>query len=86
MVEFRKHGVYIKVSEDQCWMETGKGPIGVRWIDVNKGDEDNPDYRSRLVAQEIKMDKREDLYSLVFLCVGFVIASVVFVFPCMFFV
>ena len=63
MIEFRKHGVYEKVSEDQCWIETGKGPIGVRWVDINKGDDQNPDYRSRLVAQEINRGKREDLFA-----------------------
>ena len=52
--EFRKHGVYIKVKEEECWKETGKAPIRVRWIDINKGDENNKEYRSRLVAQEIK--------------------------------
>ena len=41
----------------------GKDPIGTRWIDVNKGDDDNPEYRSRLVAQEIKRDNREDLFA-----------------------
>ena len=38
-------------------------PIGVRWVDVNKGDKDNPEYRSRLVAKEIKRDKRGDLFA-----------------------
>ena len=28
--------------------------IGTRWVDVNKGDQDRPNHRSRLVAQEIK--------------------------------
>ena len=42
---------------------TGKAPIGTRWIDINKGDEKAPEYRSRLVAQEIKRDKREDLFA-----------------------
>ena len=27
---------------------------GTRWVDINKGDEDNPYYRSRLVVQEYK--------------------------------
>ena len=31
--------------------------IGTRWVDVNKGDEANPYYRSRLVAQEYKRDQ-----------------------------
>ena len=30
---------------------------------TNKGDEENPEYRSRLVAKEIKKDKREDLFA-----------------------
>jgi hypothetical protein len=63
MEEFRKHKVYKKVPIKQCWDETGKGPIGVRWIDINKGDADNPEYRSRLVAKEIKKDTREDLFA-----------------------
>ena len=43
MEQFRKHEVYEKVREDVCWAVTGKGPIGSRWIDINKGDESNPD-------------------------------------------
>ena len=33
------------------------------WIDNDKGDEVNPDYRSRLVAQEIKVDKSQELFA-----------------------
>ena len=61
--QVRKHGVYKKVPIEQCVKETGKKPIRVRWLDINKGDEENKDYRSRLVAQEIKTDKREDLFA-----------------------
>ena len=32
----------------------GMKTIGTRWVDVNKQDEENPLYRSRLVGQEIK--------------------------------
>ena len=53
MAEFRKHGVYVKVPVKMCWEETGKEPIGVRWVDINKADDEEPDYRSRLVAQEV---------------------------------
>ena len=48
---------------EKCVECTGKGPIGTLWIDVNKGDKVHPEYRSRLVAQDIKMDKREDLFA-----------------------
>ena len=32
----------------------GRSPITVRWVDVNKGDDESPNYRSRLVAREIR--------------------------------
>merc|ERR1711888_502578 len=53
--EIAKHDVYEKVPLDECWKTTGQPPIGTRWVDVNKGDDQNPDYRSILVAQEIKL-------------------------------
>ena len=59
MTQFRKHEVYEKVREEVCWAVTGKAPIGSRWIDINKGDESNPDYRSRLVAQQIKHHSKD---------------------------
>ena len=31
------------------------------WVDIDQGDKLHPEYRSRLVAQEIKMDRRTDL-------------------------
>ena len=36
--------------------------IGVRWIDINKGDGENPDYRSRLAAKDFKREDRPDLF------------------------
>ena len=57
------HRVYDKVKEEECWEKTGKAPIRVRWLDINKGDEKNKDYRSRLAAQDFKRDNREDLFA-----------------------
>ena len=37
---------------------SGKIPISVRWVDVNKGDDLNPRYRSRLVARQLKATDR----------------------------
>ena len=37
--------------------------MGVKWVDTDKGDKDKPEYRCRLVAKEIKEDKREDLFA-----------------------
>ena len=46
--------VYAKCSLDECFKETGKGPIGVRWAVVNKGDSENPEIRARLVTKDFK--------------------------------
>ena len=59
MEQFRKHEACGKVREEVCWAVTGKAPIGIRWIDINKGDEANPDYRPRFVAQQIKYNSKE---------------------------
>ena len=55
-----KQGVYSKVPLQQCLDETGKQPIGTRWLDTNKGDPVKPVYRSRLVVREIKAAKRPE--------------------------
>ncbi len=51
METFQKHGVNEKVPIEECWKETGKGPVGVKWVDTNKGDKEKPEYRCRLVAK-----------------------------------
>ena len=64
MIEVKKHSVYVKVPIAQCFEETGNPPIGTRWIDVNKGDDVNVEYRSRLVAQELKrLSWADDLFA-----------------------
>ena len=63
MEELYKHEVYEKVPIKECWDMTGKAPIGTKWVDINKGDSVHPEYRSRLVAKEIKTDKRLDLFA-----------------------
>ena len=54
---------YTKVFISQCHQRTNKGSISVRWIDINKGDVERPNYRSRLVAREINTYKRDDLFA-----------------------
>lgn len=45
-------------------MHQGHGlPIKLRWVDINKGDESKPIYRSRVVAKEIKTGRRPDLFA-----------------------
>ena len=44
-------------------LSRGKPLITTRWVDTNKGSEEEPNYRARLVAREIKKDNRLDLFS-----------------------
>ena len=55
--------LYDKVPVEECMRMTGRKPISTRWIDINKGDVSNPNYRSRLVAREINTHKRNDLFA-----------------------
>ena len=51
---FKDMRVYDKVPIEECLAETGRKPIAVRWVDINKGDTAQPNYRSRLVAKELR--------------------------------
>ena len=59
---FKKMAVYRKVPESEVKRQGGK-VFSTRWIDTDKSYRGNPNYRSRLVAREIKKDKRQDLFS-----------------------
>ena len=63
IVYFKEMGVYDKVAIKEVYDVTGKAPIAVRWVDVNKGDSQNPKYRSRLVAKEFNTGVNHDLYA-----------------------
>jgi hypothetical protein len=51
---FVAKGVWRRVPRATAYQRTGRPPITVRWVDVNKGDDKNPKYRSRLVARQLK--------------------------------
>jgi len=51
---FNTKGVWKKVPKARARASSGRAPISVRWVDVNKGDDLNPNYRSRLVARQLK--------------------------------
>ena len=55
---FTDKGVWIKRPKNEARQKTGKGAISVRWVDVNKGDDLCPRYRSRLVARQLKAHDR----------------------------
>ena len=42
---------------------TGRAPIAVKWVDVNKGDDEEPEYRCRLVAKDIKRKYDEAIFA-----------------------
>ena len=63
MKEIKKHQVYKKVQLNECMRVTGKQPTKVKWVEVKKGDQENPDYLARLVAIEIGYGKRDDLFA-----------------------
>ena len=57
----RKFGVYDYTTRAEQELCLGK-IIGVRWVDVNKGDSEEPEYRSRLVGRELAVGKDGALY------------------------
>ena len=51
---FAEKAVWKLRPRAEAYANMGKPPITVKWVDVNKGDDDVPNYRSRLVAREIR--------------------------------
>ena len=47
----------------ECRRLTGKAPVTVRWVDVNKGDDTNPNVRSRLVARQIRQAGEDAIFA-----------------------
>ncbi len=47
---FCDKGVWVKRPKHEARQKTGRGAISVRWVDVNKGDDLHPRYRSRLAV------------------------------------
>ncbi len=62
MEYFKSMGVYDLVHRDEVKRCGGK-LIDTRWIDVNKGDSDHEDYRSRLVGKEFKRSECPELFA-----------------------
>ncbi len=51
MEYFESMEVWVTKNRSDAFRDMGKAPISARWVDVNKGDDASPDYRSRLVAR-----------------------------------
>ena len=61
MAWYEKFKAYEEVTDETCVSGTGRKPISCRWRDINKGDKERVEVRSRLVAREIKQ-KGTDSY------------------------
>ena len=60
---FESKNVWQRVSIDEAWRISGRSPITVRWVDVNKGDDETPDIRSRLVARQIRGANEDPMFA-----------------------
>ena len=45
--------VWLEKPIEDCFRDTGKPPIPVRWVTTNKGDAFHPNVRCRLVAKHL---------------------------------
>ena len=55
-----KFGVYEDATNEECFAETGRVPVGTKWVDVNKYTAENPNIRCRLVARDFKPKREKD--------------------------
>ena len=60
---FEAKNVWLRRPFEEARRRTGKPPITVRWVDVNKGDDVNPNVRSRLVARQIRQPGEEAIFA-----------------------
>jgi hypothetical protein len=56
-------GVWEQRKREECLRNTCKNPIPVRWVDINKGDDATPNYRSRLVARDIRKTGEDPIFA-----------------------
>ena len=63
MQKFMDHDVYTKVPISECIRLTGKQPSEGKSIDISNGDAKSPNYRSRLVAKEIKRGPSDEMFA-----------------------
>ena len=54
---FKSMQVYLKVRVSGAVEATGRKPIAVRWVDMNKGESANLNYRSGFVANELSWER-----------------------------
>ena len=47
---YEKFQAFEEVTDETCVLRTGRKPISCRWRDINKGDSERVEVRSRLVV------------------------------------
>ena len=62
MAYFKRMGVYSKVPIGEA-RSLGAKIISTKWVDTNKGSEQEPNYRSRFVGRELNLSDRPDLFA-----------------------
>ena len=60
---FNTKGVWTLRPRAEARERQGKPPITVKWVDVNKGDDEAPNYRSRLVAKDFKRKGDDSIFA-----------------------
>ena len=60
---FRDKRVIEKVPKGTARQTTERDPIPVRWVDTNKGDDERPQCRKRLVAQQVRFKGSEAVFA-----------------------
>ena len=60
---FDQKDVWVLVPMEEAKRTTGRPPITVRWVHVNKGDDDVPNLRARLVAREMRGAGEEAIFA-----------------------
>ena len=60
---FESKDVWKRVPIAEAHRTNGRPPITVRWVDVNKGDDEVPDIRSRLVARQIRGANEDPMFA-----------------------
>ena len=58
----RQKKVWVKMDRAEA-LRRGIKIIQTRWIDIDKGDQDRPNYRSRLVGKEFNVDRQMGLFA-----------------------
>ena len=55
--------VYEYSTETEARARTERNPVGLKWIDTNKGSAEAPRYRSRLLCTEVRHKGVEPIFS-----------------------